>query len=283
MWKEKNEAWETVALSFNARTSTLVQRDSMNLKAKYEAIKKSLKKKVAQEKCNLYVTGGGPKITIMYKDWEEKLLAILKLAICGLSSIHDCDDLPQSLAATVMPVSSVQQITDAGVLPVFVVSLPSACEDIEGSNLLIQENPKVVEDSEMQIVSEVSIASGSSVKDTEETLLPINSTTKKWDTWTPTSLRSRKSLVLRKQPRRELSKKEILNGKYDALADERQKLIAFQLTVAKKEMEILCVRAAQEEEINKIKKQKCLREMERAEEEHKINIEILKEQLKKIK
>ncbi|KAK4882191.1 hypothetical protein RN001_005510 [Aquatica leii] len=168
----------------------------------------------------------------MYKDWEEKLLAI-----------PDCDDLPQSLPATVMPVSSVQQITDAGVLPVSLsqqaidaVILPaflsSACEDIEGSNLLIQENPKVVEDSKMQIVSEVSIASGSGVKDTQETLLPINSTTKKWDTWTPTSLRSRKSLVLRKQPRRELSKKDILNGKYDALADERQKLIAFQLTVS---------------------------------------------------
>ncbi|KAK4887378.1 hypothetical protein RN001_003649 [Aquatica leii] len=39
------------------------------------------------------------------------------------------------------------------------ISLSFACEDIEGSNLLIQENPKVVKDSEMQIVSEVSIKS----------------------------------------------------------------------------------------------------------------------------
>lgn len=103
-WKGKNEAWETVALSFNARNPTLnVKRDSTNLKIKYESIKKALKKKVAKEKCDFYVTEGGSKVDVTYKDWEKKLWAILKLAICGLRSTFDCDDLPQASPATVIP------------------------------------------------------------------------------------------------------------------------------------------------------------------------------------
>lgn len=83
--------------------------------------------------------------------------------------------------------------------------------------------------------------------------------------------------MLRTQPRREMSKKDILNGKYEALADDRRKLIAIQLQIAQKEA--LRTRVAHEQEMQVLKKQKLLSEIKHGEEERKIRIELLKQQI----
>lgn len=90
MWKEKEYAWEKVASQFNS-TVALIPRTAKVLKLKYENIKRDLKKKEAENKKELYRTGGGPKKHKDLTDYEEKLLAIIKISVEGLDSRNDCD------------------------------------------------------------------------------------------------------------------------------------------------------------------------------------------------
>lgn len=90
MWKKKEETWEKLCTEFNG-LSGLCYRTTKNLKIKYEGLKRSLKKKKAANKTEIYKTGGGPVETTPYTDFEEKLLSILLLSIEGLSPFDDSD------------------------------------------------------------------------------------------------------------------------------------------------------------------------------------------------
>ncbi|KYM97815.1 UPF0439 protein C9orf30 like protein [Cyphomyrmex costatus] len=56
-WRDKNAAWENVAKAFNS-SSGEVFRSKKALKAKYEDIKKNIKKKLAHNRLETFKTGG---------------------------------------------------------------------------------------------------------------------------------------------------------------------------------------------------------------------------------
>lgn len=92
-WKEKEEAWNTLAADFNK--DPLCQgrsaRTAKALKGKWENLKKNGKKKFALEKEELYKTGGGkgdfPKITQQDDDIKE----IIGVAVTGIENSYDSD------------------------------------------------------------------------------------------------------------------------------------------------------------------------------------------------
>lgn len=69
---------------FNSQAGE-IPRNVKNLKTKYDGLKKALKKKKAANQSEVYKTGGGARIITPYTDYEEKLLSILGLQICGLA------------------------------------------------------------------------------------------------------------------------------------------------------------------------------------------------------
>lgn len=89
-WREKEGEWEKLAQEFNSRNSNC-PRPVKSLRTKYDMIKKDIKKKFAAHKQQLYKTGGGEYTNIVFTPTEEKLLAILSLAVEGLPARNDCD------------------------------------------------------------------------------------------------------------------------------------------------------------------------------------------------
>ncbi|XP_036317996.1 myb/SANT-like DNA-binding domain-containing protein 3 [Rhagoletis pomonella] len=56
-WEEKRKAWEEIDLKFESQTG--IRRGPKNLREKYENMKKRTRKNLADEKRELYKTGGG--------------------------------------------------------------------------------------------------------------------------------------------------------------------------------------------------------------------------------
>lgn len=89
-WREKDAAWENVAKAWNS-SSGEVFRSKKTLKAKYEDMKKNVKKKLAHNRVEQFKTGGGePKIWSL-TGIEENILLMLPSSIEGLPSIWDSD------------------------------------------------------------------------------------------------------------------------------------------------------------------------------------------------
>ncbi|XP_074038530.1 fibrinogen silencer-binding protein-like [Leptinotarsa decemlineata] len=91
-WKEKEEAWKRVEIGFNSSASG-PPRTAKQLKTKYEAIKKELKKRFHQHHKYVTGTGGGTYICPPTpKTEEEKILAeTISFSIQGLQNNFDSD------------------------------------------------------------------------------------------------------------------------------------------------------------------------------------------------
>lgn len=94
-WRQKEEAWNKLCEEFNSQAGE-IPRNVKNLKTKYDGLKKALKKKKAANQSEVYKTGGGARIITPYTDYEEKLLSILGLQICGLAEVGYSNSFPQS-------------------------------------------------------------------------------------------------------------------------------------------------------------------------------------------
>ncbi|KAJ4448358.1 hypothetical protein ANN_10374 [Periplaneta americana] len=62
-WKDKPEAWEKLSNDFNSCSGGIL-RCAKNLTIKYENVKNAAKKKFAEEKQEVYKTGGGTPTTV---------------------------------------------------------------------------------------------------------------------------------------------------------------------------------------------------------------------------
>lgn len=89
-WKEKHEAWEKLAVKFNLQNKG-APRTATSLKAKYEGIKKDLRKKVAKNKSETFKTGGGIPNIKPLTPYEELIYNIITLSVEGLPSRFDDD------------------------------------------------------------------------------------------------------------------------------------------------------------------------------------------------
>ncbi|XP_070160053.1 myb/SANT-like DNA-binding domain-containing protein 3 [Polyergus mexicanus] len=89
-WRDKDATWEKVAKAFNSNSSE-VFRSKKTLKAKYEDIKKSIKKKLAHNRMEQFKSGGGKPELRPLTGIEESILSMLPSSIEGLPSIWDSD------------------------------------------------------------------------------------------------------------------------------------------------------------------------------------------------
>lgn len=84
--KQKLEHWKKIEVEFNNQSGE-VFRDWLTLRKKYENIKKRTKKKIADTKCHVMSTGGGPpKKTIELSDVDVIVTDILGSRVEGLQS-----------------------------------------------------------------------------------------------------------------------------------------------------------------------------------------------------
>ncbi|XP_018303522.1 myb/SANT-like DNA-binding domain-containing protein 4 [Mycetomoellerius zeteki] len=94
-WRDKDAAWENVAKAFNS-SSGEVFRLKKALKAKYEDIKKNVKKKLAHNRLETFKTGGGEPQIRSLTGIEENIISMLPSSIEGLPSVWDSDQLETS-------------------------------------------------------------------------------------------------------------------------------------------------------------------------------------------
>lgn len=81
--------WGKITNIFNASNS--VHRTTKTLKQKYETLKENLRKKISENKNQIYMTGGGCETEIKQTDFEEKLYAVIKINVEGLQPRSDSD------------------------------------------------------------------------------------------------------------------------------------------------------------------------------------------------
>nr|CAI5856257.1 unnamed protein product [Callosobruchus analis] len=90
-WREKDEAWEKITEMFNAQSPEIYPRSKEALKKYYDNIKKNVRKEVADEKREMFKTGGG---TVQYvsNPVKELTLGLMNVkTVKGLSNEFDSD------------------------------------------------------------------------------------------------------------------------------------------------------------------------------------------------
>lgn len=93
--KLKEETWCKVADDFNS-TSGVYVRNAQTLRAKYENIKKNLKRKYGDYRRSLYKTGGGPSQHIHLTHEEEIVMELVGPSVKGLPPRFDSDKVNHS-------------------------------------------------------------------------------------------------------------------------------------------------------------------------------------------
>lgn len=81
-WQKKSRAWETIGENFNNQSGN-IPRSVKTLRAKYDTIKKNIRKKCAEQKRYNTATGGGPEKNFL-QTYEEKILNITRLSVEGM-------------------------------------------------------------------------------------------------------------------------------------------------------------------------------------------------------
>ncbi|KAK9703158.1 Myb/SANT-like DNA-binding domain [Popillia japonica] len=87
-WRQKEEAWNNLTEEFNLHEG-VVPRTAKNLKVKFDNIKKTTKKKFANEKQEIFKTGGGSCSSVEITSTDLAIKDILTVGITGLSNLYD--------------------------------------------------------------------------------------------------------------------------------------------------------------------------------------------------
>ncbi|XP_036138591.1 uncharacterized protein LOC105831243 isoform X2 [Monomorium pharaonis] len=95
-WRKKDEMWKEIENLFNSST-TSIHRTAKQLKFKYEAIKRDLKKERVKNKAYARGTGGGQYIPppVTNTEEENELLQTIEISVEGLTNTFDCDGLSE--------------------------------------------------------------------------------------------------------------------------------------------------------------------------------------------
>ncbi|KAF5273239.1 hypothetical protein FQA39_LY07570 [Lamprigera yunnana] len=86
--KQKNEAWDKVAEDFNCATNNL-KRTGSQLRNAYNNLKKKLKKESAEDKIEIYKTGGGVALSQKMTEEKSRLLSLLQPQMEPIQSRFD--------------------------------------------------------------------------------------------------------------------------------------------------------------------------------------------------
>lgn len=88
--KIKEETWCKLAKEFNS-SSAIHVRNPKTLRAKYENLKKSLKRKCGDHRRSMYGTGGGPPHDLNLTNEENIILELAGPSVEGLPARFDSD------------------------------------------------------------------------------------------------------------------------------------------------------------------------------------------------
>lgn len=83
--QKREESWKLIEKEFNAVSPASIYREASNLKKLYANKKKEIRKKVAEEKKDIFLTGGGPPAKI--PKYDDEIDTIL-LSIVNEKTIH---------------------------------------------------------------------------------------------------------------------------------------------------------------------------------------------------
>ncbi|XP_073961937.1 uncharacterized protein [Choristoneura fumiferana] len=259
-WKEKEEKWKAIESAFNS-SGIGVFRSAKHLRTKYEALKRSTRKKASSIRAELYKTGGGvneaPPLTAV----EQKLKQMIILSVEGVkvftTPIIWCDiyflaiNIEDAQKDVCAPVPSTSQMDRESPVPA------TSPIDLNGS-------PVHASHVDITITPEPSTSTGA---------LDIGETpNKKWAKWKSSNLKSKKHPALCKPKEKK---------PFDRLVEAKLELVELQKKIIKEELEekILKTLLIKKE----IEQKKELFELEK--EERFLKIEILNHELdsKKIK
>lgn len=90
-WEQKSKTWDEVGELFEALSGT--KRPVKNLRDKYENMKKKIKKELANEKKEIFLTGGGSRPARKHDNNTETLLRLMGTSAFGLDNPYDGDAL----------------------------------------------------------------------------------------------------------------------------------------------------------------------------------------------
>ncbi|XP_050062463.1 uncharacterized protein LOC126552028 [Aphis gossypii] len=168
IWKKKSETWELIDSAMVV--SSGIQRGSKALKNKWEKIKRNVKQRLAEEKKEMYKTGGGVVKTFKKIEYFDSIIELLGVSATGLASNFDSDVVDSSL-------NNLKHTTSTTVDNNEVDDL---LFELEGIN-----SPNMFDDSELFNQSSLNVVT---VEQLEVT--PITSRKPpNWENWTPASLR----------------------------------------------------------------------------------------------
>ncbi|KAF9410086.1 hypothetical protein HW555_010748 [Spodoptera exigua] len=92
----KEAAWESIQNEFNARSGGIF-RSTKTLKVKYEGLKRTVRKKSAACRSELYRTGGGKNTAPPLDNVEEQIKAMITLSADGLENTIDVPKMEEFL------------------------------------------------------------------------------------------------------------------------------------------------------------------------------------------
>ncbi|XP_039969044.1 myosin-3-like, partial [Bactrocera tryoni] len=100
---KRDEAWKHIEYDFNSQCPSGCRRSAKILKKKYLNLKREVKKRVAEDKRSLYLTGGGPPSKKLLTELDEKLLTVLhEKQVSGMQSVYDNDVIAVNIDESVI-------------------------------------------------------------------------------------------------------------------------------------------------------------------------------------
>ncbi|XP_031330653.1 uncharacterized protein LOC116161445 [Photinus pyralis] len=113
-WKTKDDAWDKVAKMFNSQTQQC-PRTKDSLRKYYENLKRTVRKRVANDRLQLNRTGGGA-ISTDTELWMDLLLNLInQKTVYGLVNIYDGDadvSLPDTPDCPVIAEQTIEELDD---------------------------------------------------------------------------------------------------------------------------------------------------------------------------
>lgn len=219
-WKLKEATWVEISKLFNAN-SGINTRSVETLRAKYDGLKKDLKKKVNKNKAETCKTGGGKPEYITIEGPEKDLLEVLSLSISGLPSEFDSDrvlpettitgEIPPNEEDPWVPAITEHELQDYNLPIVFLDETTGITSDVSAVKV---DNTSVNTDCSTSVAG----TSGINIK-------------KSWKSWSPRDLKTKKNPLL--TPKKKVGTQNTV--KMDSVLTLREELLKNQLIHCKNE------------------------------------------------
>ncbi|XP_054085124.1 uncharacterized protein LOC128921432 [Zeugodacus cucurbitae] len=102
------------AQAWNSQCPSGCHRSEKTLKKKYLTLKREVKKRAADDKRSLYLTGGGPPSKKMLTEFDEKLLNVLnEKQVSGMQSVYDNDVIAVNIdKSVILEADTLESIVD---------------------------------------------------------------------------------------------------------------------------------------------------------------------------